>query len=102
MTPLSMWYLPYLTYLTKAKTIPIIQTALTSNYHPITLSNLNKILEINFNQIYKFIEQHKCIYVDSGRNTTNQALIKITETIRKSLDKEDYDCGIFIEPTKGL
>ena len=31
-----------------------------------------------------------------------QTLIKITETIRKALDKDDYACGIFIDLQKAF
>ena len=92
-----------------AKTIPIFKKGSklnTRNYRPISLlSNLNKILEkLMFNRIYKFLEQHKCIYDRQfgfrKKHSTNQALIKITETIRKALDMDDYGLWDIHRPFK--
>ena len=92
-----------------AKIIPIFKKGSKLNTSgPISLlSNLNKILEkLMFNRIYKFLDQHKCIYALQFRfrkkHSTNQALIKITETIRKALDIDDYACGIFIDLQKAF
>ena len=88
-----------------AKTTPIYKKSSklkTCNYRPISLlSNLNKIPG---KLMFKFLEQHKCIYDQFGfrkKHSTNQALIKITETIWKALDKDDYACGILYELREG-
>ena len=91
-----------------AETIPIYKNGFklrTSNYCPISLlSNLNKILEkLMFNRIYKFLEQHKCIYdLQFGfrKKHYKSSTRKITETIRKALDKDA--CGIFMDLQKAF
>ena len=59
-----------------------------------------------FNRIYKFLEQHKCIYdlqfEFRKKHPTNQVLIKITETIWKALGEDDYACRIFIDLQKAF
>ena len=81
-----------------AKAIPIYKKGsklYTNNYRPISLlSNLNKILEkLMFNRVYKFLEEHQCIYnLQFGvrkKHSTNHALIEITENIRKALDNKN-------------
>ena len=88
-----------------AKAIPIFKKGShldMANYRPISLlSNLNKILEkIMFNRITNFFDKYNCFYkLQFGfrkSHSTNHALIKITEAIRKALDDNNFACGIFI------
>ena len=94
-----------------AKTIPVFKKGsrlLVSNYRPICLlSNINKILEkLVFSRIYNFLDDFKCIYpLQFGfraKHSTNHALIDITENIRHALDKQQVDCGIFVDLQKAF
>ena len=57
-------------------------------------------------RLYKFLEKHSCLYKkQSGfRNShsTNHALISITEKIKKSLDNNEYSCGVFLDFQKAF
>ena len=59
-----------------------------------------------FNRVYKFLEDHNCIYnLQFGfrkKHSTNHALIEITENIRKALDNNKLACGIFIDLQKSF
>ena len=94
-----------------AKAIPIFKKGSPlemSNYRPISLlSNLNKMLEkLMFNRIYRFLDKYDCLYKFQfgfrKKYSTNHALIKITETIRKALDDNQFACGIFIDLQKAF
>ena len=94
-----------------AKTIPVYKKGsrlVVSNYRPISLlSNINKILEkIVHKRVYKYLEEKNCIYsLQFGfrkKNATNDALIEITEKVRKALDNNEYACGIFVDLQKAF
>ena len=77
-----------------SKTIPIHKKGsrlLTNNYRPISLqSNLNKILEkIVHSRIYKFLDEHQCIYSSQygfrKNHSTDHALIEIHQYHSDSL-----------------
>ena len=94
-----------------AKAIPIFKKGShldMANYRPISLlSNLNKILEkLMFNRINNFFNKYNCFYkLQFGfrkSHSTNHALIKITEAIRKALDDNNFACGIFIDLQKAF
>ena len=59
-----------------------------------------------FNRVYKFLDEQKCFYnLQFGfrkKQSTNHALIEITENIRKALDNSKYVCGIFIDLQKAF
>ena len=59
-----------------------------------------------FNRVYNFLEKYKCIYkLQFGfrkKHSTNHALIKITENIRKALDNNTFACGLFIDLQKAF
>ena len=59
------------------------------NYPPISLlSNIDKILEtIMYNRLYKFLECKNCFW---------QFLIHLTDKMQEQVDKENFDCGIFV------
>ena len=86
-----------------AKVIPVFKKGSQLSTRPISLlSNLNKILEkLLFNRVYNFLELHNMIYKFQfgfrQKQSTNHALIDITENIRKALDNGEYACGIFID-----
>ena len=94
-----------------AKTIPVFKKGsrlLVSNYRPISLlSNLNKIIEkLVFSRLNKFLDEFNCIYsLQFGfraKHSTNQALIDITENIRRALDNQNVACGIFVDLQKAF
>ena len=59
-----------------------------------------------FTRLYKFIEEHECIYdLQFGfrtKHNTNHALINITETIRSALDNNEVVCGVFVDLQKAF
>ena len=62
--------------------------------------------KIVHNQLYKFPENHKCIYsLQFGfrkKYSTNQALIEITENIHKALDTDQRARGVFVDLKKAF
>ena len=59
-----------------------------------------------YKRIYSFLEKHKVLYklqfgFRSGHSTSH-ALISLTELIKKSLDKGEYSCGVFIDLQKAF
>ena len=69
-----------------------------SNYRPISLSsNIEKILEkLIYKRLYTFLDYNNIIYgLQFGfrqQYSTSQALINITENIRKALDDGNIGC----------
>ena len=76
------------------------------NYRPISvLSNFSKIFEKTmYHHLYKYLEKFKILYpLQSGfrENCSNMhALISITESIRQSIDNNEFVCGKFIDSKK--
>ena len=63
----------------------------SSNYRPILLPNIRKILEeAIYSRLSKFLDKFDCLYKKQfgfrNAQSTNHALISITEEITKSLD----------------
>ena len=63
----------------------------SSNYRPILLPNISKILEeAMYSRLSKFLDKFDCLYKKQfgfrNAHSTNHALISITEEIRKSLN----------------
>ena len=90
------------------KVIPIHKNGSTqdmNNYRPISLLSIfDKIMEkIMHNRLYHFLEVNNILYSKQfgfrKNNSTMNALIKITEKIKESIDKGKYGCGIFIDLT---
>ena len=54
-----------------------------------------------YTRLYKFLEKYSCLYKKQfgfkNSLSTNHALISITEKIRKSLDSNEYSCGVFLD-----
>jgi len=77
-------------------------TSLTQelNYRPISiLSPFSKVLErLIYNQLYDFLEKHSILfqYQFGFRKgySTEQVILEITDTLRKTLDKKLVTCGL--------
>ena len=56
--------------------------------------------------LYCFFEQHDCLYNQQfgfrNSHSTDQALINITEKIRKALDNGNFACGVFLDLQKAF
>ena len=94
-----------------AKVIPVYKKGdplLSNNYRPISLlSNIGKLIEkLVHTRIYNFFEKIDCLYNQQfgfrASHSTNDALIQITETIRTSLDKGQFSCGVFLDFQKAF
>ena len=79
-----------------------------NNYRPISLiSNLSKIIEkIVYSRLYLFFEQKELLYSRQfgfrNNHSTTDALIDITEKIRKASDNKLYSCGVFLDLQKAF
>ena len=76
-----------------------------SSYRPISLlPNIEKILEkLEDNRITKFLNNNLIYPLQFGfqhNYSTNDALINLTEDIRKNLDGGKVECGIFVDLQK--
>ena len=80
----------------------------SSNYRPILLlSDISKIFEKAIcTRLYKFLDKFECLYKKQfgfkNFHSTNHALVSITEEIRQALDKDKYDCGVFLDFQKAF
>ena len=79
-----------------------------SNYRPIAiLPSLNKILErIVYDQLINFLNKHNIIHKHQfgfrKNHSTEQAILELTDTLKKSIDNKDLTCGIFLDFTKAF
>ena len=79
-----------------------------SNYRPISvLPALNKVLErVVYDQLLNFLDKHHIInsYQFGFRkcHSTEQAILETVDTIRKSIDNNEYTCGIFLDFKKAF
>ena len=77
-----------------------------NSYRPISLlPNIEKNLEeLDYNRITKFLNNNNLIYPFQfgfqHNYSTNDALINLTEDIRKNLDGGKVECGIFVDLQK--
>ena len=74
----------------------------SSKQRPILLPNMSKILEeALYLRLSKFLDKFDCLYKKQfgfrNAHSTNHVLISITEEIRKSLDNNQFCCGIFLD-----
>jgi len=58
------------------------------------------------NQLYNFLEKHNILYqYQFGFRkgySTEQAILEITDTLRKALDKKLVTCGLFLDFSKAF
>ena len=79
-----------------------------NNYRPISLtSNISKIMEkLAHQRLYLFLENNNVLYDKQfgfrNKDSSNHALIEITEKIREALDKKQFVCNIFIDLQKAF
>ena len=94
-----------------AKVVPVFKKDSKlnySNYRPISLlSNIEKILEkLMYKRLYTFLDYNNIIYdLQFGfrqQYSASNALIKITENIRKAFDDEHIGCGVFVDLQKAF
>ena len=77
-----------------------------NNYRPVSLtSNLSKLIEkLVHKRFYNFLKKHKLLYEHQygfqKKDSTNHALIDITEKIRSALDQNVFTYSIFIDLQK--
>ena len=94
-----------------AKILPLYKKGSNSdpsNYRPISiLSIINKIFEkILHKRLYNYLNKFNILYkyqfgFRKGHSTT-QALIELTDNIKRGLDNKQYTCGIFIDLCKAF
>ena len=79
-----------------------------TNYRPISLlSNLGKLIEkLIHSRINIFLVNHKFFYKNQfgfrKKQSSDHALITITEKIRNALDNNQYICGVFVDFPKAV
>ena len=79
-----------------------------NNYKPISLlSNISQLIEkLLYNRLYKFLNRNKYLFNYQfgfrSHHYTNQALISITEKIRKALGEGQFACGVFLDCQKAF
>ena len=79
-----------------------------NNYRPVSLtSNLSKLIEkLVHKRFYNFLKKHKLLYEHQygfqKKDSTNHALIDITEKIRSALDQNVFTYSIFIDLQKAF
>ena len=79
-----------------------------SNYRPISLlSNVGKIIEQCIHRrLYKFLNKGNRLSAKQfgfrNIHSTNHALIRITEEIRRALDNDEFACGLFLDFQKAF
>jgi hypothetical protein len=58
------------------------------------------------NRLYAFLEKFKCLYTHQygfrANHSTTQALIEMTELIRKAIDDKYFACGVFVDLQKAF
>ena len=75
-----------------------------SNYRPISpLPNISKIIEkAMYTRLYKFLEKYKKQFGFRNSHSTSHPLVSTTEKIKKSLDNNEYSCGVFLDFQKAF
>ena len=94
-----------------ATVIPIFKkgdASKNSNYRPISLlSVFSKIFEkIMHERLYNFLELHEILFQMQfgfrNGNSTDHALISLSERIKSTIDSKRVGCGIFIDLQKAF
>ena len=79
-----------------------------TNYHPISLLSLfSKLIEkIMYKRLYSFLDScnilHPLQFSFHEKHSTLHALIGMTETIKETIDKSMFGCGVFIDLQKAF
>ena len=79
-----------------------------ANYRPIsTLSSFSKVFEkLIYNQLYSFLEKYSILYkYQFGFRkgySTEQAILEITDSLKKAMDKKMVTCGLFLDFSQDL
>lgn len=79
-----------------------------TNYRPIsTLSAFTQIFEkLVYKQLISYIEKYniltECQFGFRKGHSTEQAIIEITDNLRKSIDNNLYTCGVFLDFAKAF
>ena len=79
-----------------------------ANYKPIsTLSSFSKVFEkLIYNQLYSFLEKYSILYkYQFGFRkgySTEQAILEITDSLKKAMDKKMVTCGLFLDFSQDL
>ena len=102
----------YIDKLKTSRVVPVFKekgsNLSSENYRPISLlSNINKIFEkIMHERIYEYLEKQNMIYLNQFgfrlKHSTIHALINMTEMIRRSIDKNQFVAGVFIDLQKAF
>ena len=77
-----------------------------ANYRPIsTLSSFRKVFEkLIYNQLYNFLEKHSILYkYQLGFRkgySTEQAILELTDSLKKGMDKKLVTYGLFLDFSK--
>ena len=77
-----------------------------ANYRPIsTLSSFSKVFEkLTYNQLYNFLEKYSILYkYQFGFRkgySTEQAILEITDSLKKAIDKKLITYGLFLDFSK--
>ena len=78
------------------------------NYRPIsTLSALTQIFEkLVCKQLVNYLEKHEILYEFQfsfrKRHSTLQAIAKIADNLRNTIDENLYSCGMFLDFSKAF
>ena len=79
-----------------------------ANYRPIsTLSSFSKVFEkLIYNQLYNFFKKCSILYkYQFGFRkgySTDQAILEITDSLKKAMDKKLVTCGFFLDFSKAF
>ena len=79
-----------------------------ANYRPISiLPSFNKILErVIYDQLITFLDDHKILnnfqFGFRKKHSTEQAILEITDKLRKSIDSNEITCGLFLDFSKAF
>ena len=67
------------------------------------LSNISKFFKkAVYSRLYDFLNKYKKQFGFQNSQSTNHALITITETIREALDRDEYLCEVFLDFQKAF
>ncbi len=94
-----------------AKVLPVFKKGDHSNlnnYRPISLlSVFNKLLEkLMYNRLIAYLQKRNVLYDKQfgfhSQNSTEHAILTITDKIQKAIENRNYSCGIFLDFSKAF